>query len=82
MKNYNDSKPINIGFGEDYTIKELVAMVAEITGYTGEIIWDTSKPDGTPKRLLDSSRIFNMGWKPKIPLKEGLTKTIEWYELH
>lgn len=81
MKNYSDEQIINIGVGEDYTIKELVTMIAELVDYKGEILWDTTKPDGTPKRMLDSTRLFNLGWKPKIGLREGLTKAIEWYRL-
>jgi len=82
MKNYSDEQIINIGVGEDYTIKELVTMIAKLVDYNGEILWDTTKPDGTPKRMLDSTRLFNLGWKPKIGLREGLTKAIEWYKLH
>lgn len=81
MKNYSDSQIINIGFGEDYTIKELVNLIAELTQFDGKILWDTSKPDGTPKRMLDSTKLFNVGWKPKVSLREGLTKTIEWYKM-
>ena len=81
MNNYSDGQIINIGFGEDYTIKELVELVAEVTEYKGEIVWDTSKPDGTPKRILDTTRLFGLGWKPKISLREGLIKTLNWYSL-
>lgn len=82
MNNYSDEKIINIGFGQDYTIKELVELIAEITNYGGKIVWDASKPDGTPKRLLDSTRLFDLGWTPKVSLREGLTKTIEWYKMN
>jgi len=81
MHNYSDGQIINIGFGEDFTIKELVEQIAEVTEYKGEIVWDTSKPDGTPKRILDTTRLFGLGWKPKISLREGLTKTLNWYRL-
>ena len=81
MNNYSDSQIINIGFGEDYTIKELVELIAELIQYDGKIIWDTSKPDGTKTRLLDSTKLKNLGWKPKVSLRNGLTKTIEWYKL-
>lgn len=81
MNNYSEEQIINIGFGEDYTIKELVELIAELTEYDGEIAWDASKPDGTPKRILDSSKLFNLGWRPKVALREGLTKTIKWYKL-
>lgn len=82
MKNYSDEQIINIGTGQDYTIKELVSLIAELIQYEGEIIWDTFRPDGTPKRMLDTTKLFNLGWKPKVSLKEGLTKTIEWYRLN
>lgn len=80
MNNYSEEQIINIGYGEDYTIKELVESIAEVTDYKGTIEWDTTKPDGTPKRILDTSKLFNLGWKPKVSLKQGLTKTIEWYK--
>ena len=79
MNNYSDEQIINIGTGVDYTIKELAEIISELTGYEGEIIWDTSKPNGTPKRMLDSTRLLNLGWKPKVSLRDGLAKTIEWY---
>lgn len=81
MNNYSDSQILNIGSGIDYTIKELVELIAELTQYEGTIVWDTDRPDGTPKRLLDSTKLTNMGWKPKFSLRDGLTKTIEWYKV-
>ena len=63
---------INMGWGEDYTIKELADRVREVVGFSGEIQWDTSKPDGTPRKLLDISRMKAMGWSPRIPLDDGL----------
>lgn len=80
MNNYSDESIINIGFGKDYTIKELTEMIAEIVGFNGQIVWDTSKPDGTPKRLMESSRLFNLGWRPKISLRDGLTKSVAWFK--
>lgn len=79
MNNYSHEQIINLGCGIDYTIRELTMMIAEIVGYTGEIVWDTTKPDGTPKRMLDSTKLFDLGWKPTVDLREGLTKTIEWF---
>jgi GDP-L-fucose synthase len=70
---------INVGFGEDIHIKELAEKIKNVVGYTGEIIWDTSVPDGTPRKLLDSSKITALGWKPKISLDDGLRKTYEWF---
>jgi GDP-L-fucose synthase len=75
LKNYSHAQFINIGFGEDITISELAQLVAEIVGFRGEIVYDTSKPDGTPRKLLNISRISAMGWKPKISLREGLART-------
>ncbi|MFH0854059.1 MAG: GDP-L-fucose synthase [bacterium] len=80
MNNYNDSTIINIGTGEDITIKELAETARRIIGFKGNIIWDSSKPDGAPRKLLDVSRLHNLGWKHKINLKEGLTQTIEWFK--
>lgn len=79
MNNYTNDKIINIGCNIDYTIKELVELISELTGFNGKIVWDTTKPNGTPKRILDSSKIFNMGWKPNITLRNGLIETINWY---
>jgi GDP-L-fucose synthase len=72
MERYSDEAPINVGSGSDLTIRELAERVARIVGFDGEIHWDTSKPDGTPRKLLDSSRIKAMGWQPSIPLEEGI----------
>jgi len=79
MNNYNSYEIINIGSGQDYTIREIVSIIKNIVGYKGEVLWDTSKPDGTPSRLLDSSKLFAMGWRPNISLESGLKSTYEWY---
>ena len=79
MKNYNSNEIINIGFGEDFTIKEISETISDIVGYQGKIIWDTSKPDGTPNRLLSCNKLFNMGWKPKTTLKDGLERSYNWF---
>ncbi len=80
MKNYDSSEIINIGTGEDVTILELAHLVAEAAGFKGKIEFDATKPDGTPRKLLDVSKINALGWKAKIPLREGVEKTVEWYE--
>jgi GDP-L-fucose synthase len=72
MQNYSGELCINVGYGSDLTIRELAELVKKVTGFPGEIVWDTSKPDGTPRKLLDSSRLFALGWKPKIDLPTGL----------
>lgn len=82
MNTYSGEGIINIGCGVDYTIREVVENIATVVGYKGDIQWDTSKPDGTPKRMLDSTKLFEMGWRPKVGLKEGLTKAVNWYKLH
>ncbi len=82
MNNYNSDDIINIGFGEDFTIKKISETISDIVGYQGKIIWDTSKPDGTSKRLLNCDKLFNMGWRPKISLKDGLEKSYNWFISH
>jgi GDP-L-fucose synthase len=79
MENYSGNEHVNIGIGNDITIKELIKLIAKIAGFKGEIITDPSKPDGTPRKLLDSSKLFAMGWKPKIDLEDGLRSTYEDY---
>lgn len=79
MKHYDEADIINVGSGEEYSISELAAMVAAIVGYQGEIIWDSAKPDGTPRKLLDASRINAMGWHSRVSLWEGLKLTYDWY---
>ncbi len=79
MLNYESSEIINVGVGEDVSIRELAEMVADIVGYRGRIAFDTSKPDGTPRKLLDVSRLTATGWKASIPLREGIESTYEWY---
>ncbi len=72
MLNYNEKQFVNVGFGSDVTIKELAETVKEIVGFQGNMVFDTSKPNGTPRKLMDSTRLFNTGWKPKVHLKEGI----------
>jgi len=70
---------VNVGTGEDLKIKELAQIIKEIVGFKGEVVWDTTKPDGTPKKQLDTTRLFKLGWKPKISLRDGIKKEYEWY---
>jgi GDP-L-fucose synthase len=81
MDRYDDPEIINIGVGEDAAIRELAEMVAEATGFTGELVFDTSKPDGTPRKLLDVSRLTALGWRAQIPLGEGIRRTVEEYRI-
>lgn len=77
---YNSSEHLNIGTGEDLTIKELAELVAELAGFTGELSWDSSKPDGTPRKVLDVSKAKALGWAPQISLRDGIASTIAWYK--
>jgi len=77
MEQYSEEQFINVGYGSDVTIRELAETVRRITGFTGEIIWDTSKPDGTPRKLMDSSRLLALGWKPQVNLEQGITLAYE-----
>lgn len=72
MEKYDDAQFINVGYGDEISIKALAELIADIVGYKGEIVWDKTKPDGTPRKLMDSSRLFALGWKPKIDLRTGI----------
>lgn len=78
-ENYNGADIVNVGVGDDVSIRQLAEMVAEVVGFDGAIVNDTSKPDGTPRKLLDVSRIQGLGWKAKIGLKEGINETYHWF---
>lgn len=82
MNMYSGNEFVNIGTGEDVTILEVAHMIKEIVGYTGTLEFDATKPDGTPRKLLDVSRINALGWKAQVPLREGLKRSIEWYRAH
>lgn len=79
MENYNSSEIINIGAGEDIQISELAALIKEVIGYEGEMRFNRDMPDGTPRKLLDVSRLNSLGWKPSISFREGLIATYIWY---
>jgi GDP-L-fucose synthase len=79
MNNYDGEDWINVGWGEDITIRALAELVREVVGFDGELHFDTSKPDGTPRKLLDTQRMQALGWKPRIRLREGLTSTYRWF---
>lgn len=74
MLNYNEKLFVNVGYGDDISIRDLALLIKEIVGYDGEIAFDTSKPNGTPKKLMDSSRLFSLGWKPAVSLRDGISK--------
>jgi len=79
MDQYDDEGIVNIGVGEDITIAELARLVGEVVGYQGDIVYDASKPDGTPRKLVDTSKINGLGWRAGIPLQEGISSTYQWF---
>ena len=79
MLDYDEDYHINVGTGEDVTIKELTETIVDVVGYAGEVKWDTSKPNGTPRKLLNVDKIHKLGWKHKIGLREGIVSTYKWY---
>ncbi len=79
MERYSGSEPVNIGVGEDVSIAELAEVVGEVVGYEGKVVFDTSKPDGTPRKLLDVGKLSGMGWSAAIPLKAGMASTYKWF---
>lgn len=82
LKTYNEEAIVNIGWGEDVTIRELAETVAAVAGFQGELVFDTTKPDGTPRKLLDTTRLTSLGWKPKIKLRAGIEGVYEWFKRH
>ena len=79
MANYSSPEIVNIGCGRDISIAELAETVRDIVGFEGEIVYDTRKPDGTPRKLLDTARLTGLGWTPSISLEEGIRGTYAWY---
>ena len=79
---YSAEEPINVGCGADVSIEELAHTVAEVVGFAGRLIFDASKPDGAPRKLLDVGRLNALGWQPRIPLREGIAATYQWYREH
>jgi GDP-L-fucose synthase len=82
LEHYDGSQQINVGTGQDVTISEIAEVVAEAVGFEGETRWDTSRPDGTPQKLLDVSKLKASGWAPEVDLQEGVASTVEWYRAH
>jgi GDP-L-fucose synthase len=79
LEHFDGPNHVNVGTGVDHTISEIAAMVANAVGYTGETRWDSSKPDGTPRKLLDVSVLRTAGWRSDVPLEAGIEATVEWY---
>ncbi|WP_342001780.1 GDP-L-fucose synthase [Microbacterium sp. LWH7-1.2] len=82
LEHYDGPEQVNVGTGSDVTIREVADTIAGVVGFDGETEWDTSKPDGTPQKLLDVSKLAGAGWTSKIPLEEGLERTVAWYRDH
>ncbi len=82
LQNYDSPEIVNVGWGEDITIREMVEVICDVVGFAGEITFDSTKPDGTPRKLLDTSRLTALGWRPKISLREGIARTYEWFLEH
>ena len=80
MQEYDDEEHINVGTGEDVTIKELAETIVDVVGYKNYYEWDTSKPNGTPRKVLNVDKMKSLGWEPKIGLREGIESTYEWYK--
>lgn len=82
LKIYSEAEHINVGSGEDLTIFELAEIICDVVGFDGTIVCDTTKPDGTPRKLMSSARLKELGWAPRIPLREGITQTYRWFQEH
>ncbi len=82
METYDSPELINVGCGRDITIRELAELIRDVTGFSGEIEWDAAKPDGTPRKLLDVSKLTKLGWQAKVPLEEGIRSTYQWWVEH
>jgi GDP-L-fucose synthase len=80
LEKYDDSQQINIGSGDEISIKDLGQKIANLTGFTGKVVWDSNRPDGTPRKVLDSTKIHKLGWKAAITLDQGIAATVEWYQ--
>jgi GDP-L-fucose synthase len=82
LREYDDEVPVNVGCGEDLTIAELARTIADAVGYEGRIGWDRTRPDGTPRKLLDVTRLRKLGFAPRVPLARGVRETYEWWLRH
>ncbi len=82
LRNYDAEEIVNVGWGEDVTIRELADMISAVVGFGGNLEFDPAKPDGTPRKLLDVSRMSTLGWRPRIPLKAGIESTYAWFKEH
>jgi GDP-L-fucose synthase len=79
LEKYDSPEIINVGYGDDMSIRELAELICEVVGFHGELAWDTSKPDGTPRKVLDVTKLRDLGWKPSISLRDGIAETYKWF---
>ena len=79
LEKYDSPEIINVGYGEDISIRELAELICEVVGFQGELAWDNTKPDGTPRKLLDVSKVHALGWRHRIPLRDGIARTYQWF---
>jgi GDP-L-fucose synthase len=79
LEKYDSPEIINVGWGEDISIRELAESICDVVGFDGELVWDASKPDGTPRKLLDITKLRDLGWQPTIPLRDGIAQTYDWF---
>ena len=79
LEKYDSPEIINVGCGEDISIRELAELICDVVGFTGELAWDGTKPDGTPRKVLDIAKLSNLGWQPTIPLRDGIAQTYDWF---
>jgi GDP-L-fucose synthase len=79
LEHYDEPEIVNVGFGDDVSIRELAELICEVVGFGGKLTFDTTKPDGTPRKLMDSSKLHALGWKPRLGLREGIRQTYDWY---
>jgi GDP-L-fucose synthase len=82
LQTYDAEPLVNVGWGDDVTIRELAELVASVVGFSGRLVFDSTKPDGTPRKLLDVSRLTSLGWQPRIPLHQGIERTYAWFKAH
>jgi GDP-L-fucose synthase len=79
LERHDDEQPVNIGWGEDLTIRELAELIRDVVGFRGQLVFDSSKPDGTPRKLLNVDRLKALGWAPRIALRAGIESTYQWF---
>jgi GDP-L-fucose synthase len=79
LEKYDSPEIINVGCGADVSIRELAELICEVVGFDGKLAWDTTKPDGTPRKLLDTTKLNNLGWRPAVPLRDGIARTYDWF---